>query len=57
MMTLKFTDYECGYRHGKRDYCTGYRSETILAEDSEYAIGYRFGLEESKMIQAEWLEE
>ena len=52
-MTL--AQFEEGYRHGKRDYCVGIRSQALLSEHSEYADGYRAGLHESETIQAEWL--
>jgi hypothetical protein len=54
VMTLM--QFENGYRHGKRDYCSGVRSYALRLERSDYADGYRAGLKESETIQAKWLE-
>jgi hypothetical protein len=48
------TEYEQGFRHGKHDYCVG----AVLLKfkkDSEYARGYRDGIEDSKTIVRNWL--
>lgn len=55
-MALGYTEFEEGYRHGKRDFCVGLRSWALLRERGEYADGYRAGLKESEDIQRQWLE-
>ena len=55
MTTLGYTEFEQGYRHGKRDYAVGLRNDTLLAETNNYSYGYRYGLKESEAIQANWL--
>lgn len=55
MTKLGYTEFEEGYRHGKRDYAAGIRHDALLAETSNYAHGYRYGLKESEAIQTEWL--
>ena len=54
-MALGYTEYEEGFRHGKRDYAVGLRSPALLTEASDYAQGYRAGIVENETIQREWL--
>jgi hypothetical protein len=52
-MSLGYTPFEEGYRHGKRDFAVGLRSPDILTEASDYANGYRAELEESRLVYQE----
>ena len=54
-MALGYTDYEEGFRHGKRDYCAGIRSQALLNNPDRYSEGYRAGIKDSEAIQAKWL--
>lgn len=49
------SEFEQGYRHGKRDFAAGLRSPTLLDAHGDYADGYREGIEESETIYADWI--
>ncbi len=57
MGKLGYTDYEEGYRHGRRDFAAGLtNAEAWLAgQDEQYWSGYRFGFNESQTIYRDWL--
>ena len=55
-MALGYTDYEEGYRHGKRDFAVGLRSPTLLRESGNYAKGYRDALRSQENYYRQWIE-